>query len=286
MNSLLALGLLALAGLCATEEVDQMLLDPSKVLYMQLKSGTVVIRMRDDLAPKHVERISLLVRSGFYDGLFFHRVIEGFMAQGGDPQGDGRGGTRIHIPAEFSKPSVARHERGAVNMARYAGDDDSADSQFSIMFHDSFWLDEEYTLWGHVLAGMEHVDAIKKGDPHDNGAVSDPMDEIISIRIPGDEDPSCVDLDNNCVNYAQPGAFSYEGECLNNPDWMNVNCPLSCGKCKVPDTVDVPCGSLYKMCGEWATPGQFSDEGECVNNPAWMLKNCRKDCDSTCFYKG
>ena len=155
--------------------------DPENTLYMDLKDGRVVIEMRPELAPKHVARIKELVREGFYDGLVFHRVIDGFMAQTGDPKGNGTGGSGTKIPAEFSnKPFV----RGTVGMAR-SQSPDSGDSQFFIMFAPASNLQGQYTVWGRVIDGMEYVDMIKKGDRYDNGAVSDP-DKIVSMKIAAD----------------------------------------------------------------------------------------------------
>ncbi len=150
-------------------------------LYMDLKDGRVVIEMRPDLAPKHVKRIKELVRQGFYDGVVFHRVIEGFMAQTGDPTGTGMGGSGQKIKAEFSKEP---HMRGAVSMAR-AADINSADSQFFIVLAASTYLDGQYTYWGKVTSGMEFVDKIKKGDRGDNGKVSEP-DKIIKMQVAAD----------------------------------------------------------------------------------------------------
>ena len=155
--------------------------DLENTILLQLKDGTVVIEMYPDVAPKHVDRIKKLVRQKFYDGLTWHRVIEGFMAQGGDPDGDGTGGSGVKIPAEFnSKP----HTRGAVSMAR-ATNPNRADSQFFICLEDSRFLDGQYTVWGHVVKGMEFVDNIKKGSRLNNGAVTDP-DKIISMRVAAD----------------------------------------------------------------------------------------------------
>ena len=124
--------------------------------------GDVVIRLRPDLAPGHVARIRELVEEGFYDGIVFHRVIPGFMAQGGDPTGTGRGGSnKADLKAEFS---AEPHVRGAVSMAR-TNDPDSANSQFFICFGDATFLDRQYTVWGNVVEGMEHVDALPKGEP-------------------------------------------------------------------------------------------------------------------------
>jgi len=151
-------------------------------LYLDLKDGRVVIRMLPNIAPKHVARIKALVRSGFYDGLTFHRVIEGFMAQGGDPLGNGMGGSGVKIPAEFT--NKYSHKRGAVSMAR-ASDPNSADSQFFIVLNDASYLDRQYTIWGYVVEGMEYVDNIKKGDVLQNGMVTDP-DKIIKMTIASD----------------------------------------------------------------------------------------------------
>jgi peptidylprolyl isomerase len=155
--------------------------DPENTLYLDLKDGRVVIEMRPDVAPKHVARIKELVRQGFYDGLVFHRVIDGFMAQTGDPKGNGTGGSGTKLPAEFSdKPFV----RGTVGMAR-SQSPDSADSQFFITFAPASFLQGKYTVWGRVIDGMEYVDMIKKGDPNDNGAVSAP-DKIIGMKVAAD----------------------------------------------------------------------------------------------------
>jgi len=146
-------------------------------LEMRLKDGTVEIQMLPNVAPNHVKRIKELVRQGFYNGLKFHRVIEGFMAQTGDPKGDGTGGSGKKLAAEFSK---LPHERGTVSMAR-ASDPNSADSQFFICFEDAPWLNGDYTVWGKVTKGMEIVDKIKKGEGN-NGAVTDP-DSILSMTV-------------------------------------------------------------------------------------------------------
>ena len=155
--------------------------DLENTLIMQLTYGRVVIEMRPDLAPKHVARIKELVRQGFYDGTPFHRVIEGFMAQGGDPTGTGTGGSGKKLPAEFSNE---KHVRGTVSMARSA-DPNSADSQFFIVFEAAPFLDKQYTIWGKVVSGMEHIDAIKKGDQARNGTVSNP-DKIIKMQVAAD----------------------------------------------------------------------------------------------------
>ena len=143
------------------------------MLYMDIPGGRVTIELLPDVAPRHVARITELAAQGFYDGVAFHRVVEDFVAQGGDPTGTGRGGSGQHIPAEFSQ--TEKHVRGAVSMARTA-DPNSADSQFFIVLADSFFLDGQYTIWGRVTEGMEHVDALKRGEGH-----SDP-DRIVRMR--------------------------------------------------------------------------------------------------------
>jgi peptidylprolyl isomerase len=142
-------------------------------LVLETTHGRVVIELLPDLAPNHVARIKDLASQGFYNGVVFHRVIDGFMAQTGDPTGTGRGGSGKNLKAEFSKAS---HERGTVSMAR-ANHPDSADSQFFICFDDASFLDGKYTVWGRVIEGMENVDKIKRGEP-----VKDP-DKIISMRV-------------------------------------------------------------------------------------------------------
>ncbi|MBW8270020.1 peptidylprolyl isomerase [Caldovatus aquaticus] len=132
-------------------------------LILELKDGRVTIELLPDLAPLHVERIKTLARRGFYDGTPFHRVIEGFMAQGGDPTGTGTGGSDLpNLPAEFSPPAKARFVRGTCGMARTA-DPNSANSQFFIMFAPAPHLDGQYTIWGRVVAGMEVMDRVKRG---------------------------------------------------------------------------------------------------------------------------
>lgn len=154
--------------------------DAENSLLLKLKNGDVVIEMYPDAAPNHVARIKELVRSGFYNGLKFHRVIEGFMAQTGCPLGTGTGGSGKKLKGEFNRNP---HKRGTVSMAR-AMDPDSADSQFFICFADCPWLDGQYTVWGEVTSGMEHVDAIKKGGGY-NGSVSNP-DIIVSMQVIAD----------------------------------------------------------------------------------------------------
>ncbi len=150
--------------------------DPENTLLLATTKGDVAIALRADLAPKHVARIKELTREGFYDGVVFHRVIDGFMAQTGDPTGTGTGGSGQNLAAEFTPTP---HKRGTCSMAR-AANPDSADSQFFICFADSSWLDGQYTVWGEVIDGMEHVDRIKRGEP-----VADP-DKIVSAKIAAD----------------------------------------------------------------------------------------------------
>jgi peptidylprolyl isomerase len=151
--------------------------DPENTLIIETTKGKVVIEMRPDLAPKHVERIKLLAREKFYDGIVFHRVIEGFMAQTGCPQGRGTGGsTYPNLPAEFN---AEPHVRGVCSMAR-SSMPNSANSQFFICFDDASFLDRNYTVWGKVIEGMENVDKIKRGEP-----VKDP-DKMITMRVAAD----------------------------------------------------------------------------------------------------
>jgi len=145
-------------------------------LILETSKGPVTIRMRPDLAPQHVSRIKELVREGFYDGIVFHRVIDGFMAQTGCPHGTGTGGSGKKLKAEFSK---AKHVRGTVSMAR-AQNPDSGDSQFFICFADAPFLNGQYSVWGEVTAGMENVDKIKRGEP-----VANP-DRIVKARMAAD----------------------------------------------------------------------------------------------------
>ena len=161
--------------------------DTENTLVMELKSGRVTIALRPDLAPAHVARIKELTRAGFYDGVPFHRVIPGFMAQTGDPTGTGSGGSDLpDLKAEFTKE---RHVRGTVSMAR-TNDPHSANSQFFICFEDAPWLDRQYTVWGQVTEGMEHIDAIKKGGEHNNGAISGAPDKIEKMHVAADRSVS------------------------------------------------------------------------------------------------
>ncbi|MEO8668820.1 MAG: peptidylprolyl isomerase [Bauldia sp.] len=156
-------------------------LDPENTLYMDVPAGRVVIKLRPDLAPNHVAQIKALARKGFYDGTPFHRVIDGFMAQGGDPTGTGTGGSDLaDIKAEFTDTPFVR---GTVGMAR-SNDPDSANSQFFICFADASPLNGQYTVWGEVVSGMEFVDALKKGDG-DNGIVDGP-DKLIKLQVAAD----------------------------------------------------------------------------------------------------
>ena len=151
--------------------------DPENILILDTTKGVVTIEMRPDLAPGHVAHIRKLVREGFYDGLAFHRVIDGFMAQGGCPDGTGMGGSGYpDLKAEFN---AEPHVRGVCSMAR-AQNPNSANSQFFIVFDDARFLDKQYTVWGQVVEGMEHVDKIKRGEP-----VRDP-DSIVTLRVMAD----------------------------------------------------------------------------------------------------
>jgi peptidylprolyl isomerase len=155
--------------------------DPENTLDLDLPAGRVVIELRPDLAPNHVARIKELVRQHFYDGIVFHRVIAGFMAQTGDPTGTGTGGSGKNLKAEFSNDHFVR---GTLGMAR-AQSPDSADSQWFICFAPAPFLDGKYTIWGQVASGMEFVDAIKKGDADNNGLVSNP-DKIVRLQVVAD----------------------------------------------------------------------------------------------------
>lgn len=172
---------LAVALLLAASLRPAFAADPENTLLMDLPWGQVVIEMRPDLAPKHVARIKELVRKGFYDGTPFHRVISGFMAQGGDPTGTGTGGSGVKLQAEFSGEHFVR---GVVGMARSASPN-SADSQFFIMLGSASSLDGRYTIWGQVTKGMEFVDKITKGSESENGMVVTP-DHIVHMRVAAD----------------------------------------------------------------------------------------------------
>ncbi|HCR85439.1 MAG TPA: hypothetical protein DIV86_02060 [Alphaproteobacteria bacterium] len=178
--------------------------DLENSLVMAIKDGKVIIELRPDLAPKHVARIKELTREGFYDGIVFHRVIESFMAQTGDPTGTGRGGSGKNLKAEFSSE---KHVRGTLSMAR-ANDPDSADSQFFIVFQEAPHLDENYTVFGKVTEGMEFIDKIKKGYGP-NGMVSEP-DKIISLKVAADIEYS--DLPESLKGSTTPDANKTAGE--------------------------------------------------------------------------
>ena len=149
---------------------------PEDTLLIETSKGPVVVEMRPDLAPKHVARIKELARQGFYDGVVFHRVIEGFMAQTGDPTGTGTSGSGLKLRAEFN---AEPHTRGAVSMAR-AQSPESADSQFFICFNDARFLDKQYTVWGRVIEGMENVDKLQRGEP------PSAPDKMISVKLASD----------------------------------------------------------------------------------------------------
>jgi peptidylprolyl isomerase len=150
--------------------------NPEDTLIIETTRGPVTVEMRSDLAPKHCARIKELARQGFYDGVVFHRVIDGFMAQTGDPTGTGAGGSGQKLQAEFS---AEPHVRGVVSMAR-AQSPDSGDSQFFICFDDASFLDHKYTVWGKVIEGMDNVDKITRGEPPPN------PDKIVSMRVGAD----------------------------------------------------------------------------------------------------
>jgi peptidylprolyl isomerase len=157
-------------------------LDPENTLILELKSGQVLIKLRPDLAPNHVAQVKKLTRQGFYNGIIFHRVIEGFMAQSGDPTGTGAGGSTLpDLKAEFSK---APFKRGTLGMAR-AASPDSANSQWFICFKDTPSLNGQYTVVGEVVQGMENVDKIKRGGG-EMGLVPAPQDKIISLKVVAD----------------------------------------------------------------------------------------------------
>ncbi len=162
----------------ATDAGSAQAADPENTLLLELSSGgTVTIDMKEDLAPKHVERIKTLTREGFYDGIVFHRVIDGFMAQTGDPTGTGTGGSEYpDLPAEFNDYHFGR---GAIGMARTA-DPDSANSQFFICFSDCGFLNGQYTVWAQVTDGMDYVDALARGEPPAN------PDKIVKAQIAAD----------------------------------------------------------------------------------------------------
>ena len=165
-------------GLCAPAQAA----DLENTLYLDLPAGRVVIELQPDVAPVTVARIKELTRAHFYDGLKFHRVLDGFMAQTGDPQGTGAGGSGKNLKAEFNS---TRFVRGTLGMARGPIDINSADSQFFICLAPATFLNGKYTAFGQVVSGMEFVDAIKKGDPNRDGAVANP-DKIVRMQVAAD----------------------------------------------------------------------------------------------------
>ncbi len=179
---ILAMGFLAMT---VTSEDARADLDPENTILMDLKSGQVVIELLPDLAPNHVQRIKDLTREGFFDGIVFHRVIDGFMAQTGDPTGTGRGGSdKPDLGAEFTQEPFLR---GAIGMARTQAPN-SANSQWFICLDDARFLDGQYTVWGRVVQGMELVDGIKKAPPsRQSGEVDDP-DKIVKMRVAADKE--------------------------------------------------------------------------------------------------
>ncbi|MDX2288647.1 MAG: peptidylprolyl isomerase [Hyphomicrobiaceae bacterium] len=179
LRSLLSLLFVVLAGTAAIAQSPP--LDPENTLVIELKSGKVMIAMRPDIAPKHVERVKQLAREGFYNGIVFHRVIPGFMAQTGDPTGTGSGGSKLpDLPAEFT---LTPFERGTIGAAR-TNDPNSANSQFFICFTRTPHLNGQYTVWGRVVDGMTHVDAVKKGDDA-SGLVKNP-DKMLKVYVLAD----------------------------------------------------------------------------------------------------
>jgi cyclophilin family peptidyl-prolyl cis-trans isomerase len=175
-----ALALMLAAALPAASQ--QAKVDPQNTVYLDTKDGRITIRLRPDLAPKHVEQIKTLTRQGFYDGIVFHRVIDGFMAQTGDPTGTGTGGSKLpNISAEFTQTPF---RRGSVGMAR-SSSPNSANSQFFICYEGCGSLTGQYTLFGEVVSGMDVVDKIKKGSAGNNGQVSNP-DKIVKMQLAGE----------------------------------------------------------------------------------------------------
>lgn len=176
---------LFLASLCllTASAFSAPTLDPENTLYLDLKDGRVVIQLKPDLAPEHVARVKQLVREGFYDGIVFHRVIDGFMAQTGDPTGTGTGGSKLpDLKAEFSSYTF---NRGTVGAARSASPD-SANSQFFICYDGCGSLTGQYTVWGQVVSGMEFVDNITRGEPPSN------PDKIVKAQIAADADKAAA----------------------------------------------------------------------------------------------
>ena len=178
MRSLyLLLGSLLIMTAATPSKADDLKLDPENTITLETTYGPVVIKLMPEVAPKHVEQIKALTRKGFYDGIIFHRVIDGFMAQTGDPTGTGTGGSDLpDLPAEFNSTNFGR---GAVGMARSASPD-SANSQFFICFNDCSFLNKQYTVWGQVVEGMQFVDQIKRGEPPAN------PDKIVKMTVLAD----------------------------------------------------------------------------------------------------
>jgi peptidylprolyl isomerase len=177
-----ARSLAVLAGLSLLALAPARAADPENTIYLDVPAGRVVIELEPNLAPKTVAHVKELTRRGFYDGLTFHRVIDGFMAQTGDPKGNGTGGSGQNVKAEFN--ANAHFERGTLGLAR-AQNPDSGDSQFFICFKPTPFLDGQYTVFGQVVSGMEFIDAIKKGDSSRNGTVVNP-DRIVKMQIAAD----------------------------------------------------------------------------------------------------
>ncbi|HRK97401.1 MAG TPA: peptidylprolyl isomerase [Alphaproteobacteria bacterium] len=165
-------------SLSNTANADDLKIDPENTIYLDLTYGRVVIKLMPDIAPQHVERIKTLTREGFYNGLKFHRVIDGFMAQTGDPTGTGTSGSSYpDLPAEFNSTNFGR---GTIGMAR-SSEPNSANSQFFICFDDCSFLNKQYTVWGQVMEGMQFVDQIKRGEPPSN------PDIIVKMTLATDE---------------------------------------------------------------------------------------------------
>ncbi len=178
LTSLISIGFAMTLSPTGTEAAP----DPENVLVLEVESGEIVIEMLPEVAPNHVARIRELTREGFYDGIVFHRVMEGFMAQTGDPTGTGTGGSGQNIAAEFSREPFLR---GTLGMAR-AQSPNSADSQFFITFDATPNLDGQYTVWGRVIGGMKHVDRIKKAPAGSRGGTVDNPDKIVRMRVKAD----------------------------------------------------------------------------------------------------
>lgn len=175
---LLLIGSLLLMTTATPSNADDLKIDPENTIYLDTTYGRVVIKLMPDVAPKHVEQIKTLTRKGFYDGIIFHRVIDGFMAQTGDPTGTGTGGSDLpNLPAEFNSTNFGR---GTVGMARSASPN-SANSQFFICFDDCSFLNKQYTVWGQVVEGMQFVDQIKRGEPPAN------PDKIVKMTVAADD---------------------------------------------------------------------------------------------------